>query len=290
MKNRLSSLGMSDNTFVNEISDAENNNKWRKKNEKRYGDACEAVVMAQEEGKPAEEINHLTNTAADQKFKVWLTAFVAENASDKRDAIMKKDLRLQNKIGELVILGLDNAGKATVLHTLEADPLALYVSTLYSNSEELIMGNIKFIAFDLSGGLAQGNMAIEYFDLSIFFLIGGRVWKDYFPAVDSIVFLVDVTDRRRFAKAKAELDSLLTDEQVANTPFVILGTKSDLRGAVAEERLREELGIFSPTIEEGTVDRTNINGRPMAIFMCSVKEQGSFGQAFRWLSRYLKDI
>ncbi|CAF2667867.1 unnamed protein product [Rotaria sp. Silwood2] len=191
---------------------------------------------------------------------------------------------LQNKIGELVILGLDNAGKTTLLHTLKADPLALYVSTLYSNSEELIMGNIKFTAFDLSGGLAQGNMAIEYFDLSIFFLIGGRVWKDYFPAVDSIVFLVDATDRRRFAKAKAELDSLLTDEQVANTPFVILGTKSDLRGAVAEERLREELGIFSSTIEEGTVDRTNINGRPMAIFMCSVKEQGSFGQAFRWLS------
>jgi hypothetical protein len=40
----------------------------------------------------------------------------------------------------------------------------------------------------------------------------------------------------------------------------------------------------------GTVDRTNINGRPVEIFMYTAKEQGSFGQAFRWLSRYLKDI
>ncbi len=30
------------------------------------------------------------------------------------------------------------------------------------------MGNIKFTAFDLGGGHAQGSMAIEYFDLSIF--------------------------------------------------------------------------------------------------------------------------
>ena len=68
------------------------------------------------------------------------------------------------------------------------------------------MGNMKFTTFDL-GGHAQGNIFHEKLIIkNKRFVLARRVWKDYFPAVDSIVFLVDAVDRSRFAEAKAELD------------------------------------------------------------------------------------
>ncbi|CAF2399450.1 unnamed protein product [Rotaria sp. Silwood2] len=82
-----------------------------KKCEKEFDDACKAVNLAESEGKTTEEVNALTNIKVRQQFNLLLTALVAENTSDKRDKIMKKDLRLQNKIGEVVIIDLDNAGK-----------------------------------------------------------------------------------------------------------------------------------------------------------------------------------
>jgi len=172
-------------------------------------------------------------------------------------------LGLYNKKANLVFLGLDNAGKTTLLHMLKNDKVTQTKPTYHPCSEELKLGNIRLNTYDLGGHLSAR-----------------KIWKDYFPAVDGIIFLVDAADPDRFSEAKKELEDVCSTPQLEGMPICILGNKVDKNGAVEEHELKQALDLDNLKSK---------NTRPLELFMCSITKKAGYNLGLEWMTKYLKD-
>jgi len=168
-------------------------------------------------------------------------------------------LGLWTKEAKLLFLGLDNAGKSTLLRRLTSGGLAQLAPTAHPHSESLRVGSVEFATFDL-GGHVQAR----------------RLWAEYSPAAGGIVFIVDAAAARRLPEARAELHALLALPALDGVPFAVLGNKIDRADAVSEHALRAALGVMH---HEVPVDRE------LDVFMCSVVMEAGYQEAFKWLAK-----
>lgn len=89
------------------------------------------------------------------------------------------------KSANIVFLGLDNAGKSTLLYMLQTDRFTQTDSTTHPHTAEVKIGNINFNSYDLGGHRTAR-----------------KTWTDYYSTVDGIIFMVDAVDKKRIAEVR----------------------------------------------------------------------------------------
>lgn len=171
----------------------------------------------------------------------------------------------------VLFLGLDNAGKTTLMHRLSDNRLVVHEPTQKPTSETFELGNVTFRVTDMGGHESAR-----------------AIWHEYGMQADGVFFMVDARARDRFDEARAVLNIIMQDEAMAGKPFVILGNKIDKGDAVSESELRQQLMLPATTGKDTKVDDIGENDQPVEIFMCSVVNSTGYGDAFKWMARFLR--
>ena len=102
------------------------------------------------------------------------------------------------KEGTLLLLGLDNAGKTTLLHRLRTGDIKHVPPTDRPyQSDKFSFQRLTFQAWDLGG-----HEAVRH------------IWEDYVCECSAVLFLVDATDANRLEEAGFELDALIGEKHL----------------------------------------------------------------------------
>jgi len=127
---------------------------------------------------------------------------------------------------EVVLVGLENSGKTTLLSVLSNGVPVQTAPTIGLNVKLVKRGGVQMKCWDL-GGQAQYR----------------QEWGRYTRGCDVIVFVVDTNALARLPEAKAELHRLLEDKELATTPILIVANKIDLDPHASEQTLIKELNL-----------------------------------------------
>jgi len=167
---------------------------------------------------------------------------------------------------EVTLVGLQGAGKTTFVNVLSSGSFREdMIPTVGFNMRRVQKGRVTLKVWDIGGQPRFRNM-----------------WERYCRNVNAIVYMVDGADPSKIAESKEQLHKLFEGQTHAgatlqNIPLLILGNKNDLDNCLSKEELMDQLQLEA------------IEGREVALYSISCKNQNNLDNTISWLIQRGKD-
>merc|ERR1712039_1136029 len=165
--------------------------------------------------------------------------------------IGKQDMRI-------IMVGLDAAGKTTILYKLKLGEVVTTIPTIGFNVETVEYKNISFQVWDIGG---QDKIR--------------KLWRHYYLGTHGAIFVVDSSDRDRIEDAREELTKMLSEDEMRDAVLLVLANKQDLPHAMTTSEVAQKLGLNDLRRRQWFVQST-----------CATTGDGLF-EGLDWLCRTL---
>mmetsp|Transcript_21039 Transcript_21039/g.51860 ORF Transcript_21039/g.51860 Transcript_21039/m.51860 type:complete len:181 (-) Transcript_21039:110-652(-) len=159
---------------------------------------------------------------------------------------------------KICMIGLDNAGKTTILYKLHLGEVVSTTPTIGSNVETITHRNITFQVWDLGG---QASLRDS--------------WSLYYVDSACIIMVVDSADPERVQLAAAELKKALAVPEISDVAVLVMANKQDVRGALSTAELIDSLGL------------SDIQGHNWHIQGCCATSGAGLNEAIDWVTNNL---
>ncbi|KRZ97912.1 ADP-ribosylation factor 1-like 2 [Trichinella sp. T8] len=165
----------------------------------------------------------------------------------------KKEVRI-------LMVGLDAAGKTTILYKLKLGEIVTTIPTIGFNVETVEYKNISFTVWDVGG---QDKIR--------------PLWRHYFQNTQGLIFVVDSNDRERVGEARDELIRMLAEDELRDAVLLVFANKQDLPNAMNAAEVTDKLGLHTLRNRSWYIQAT-----------CATSGDGLY-EGLDWLSSQLKN-
>lgn len=176
---------------------------------------------------------------------------------------VKRVLGCQREEKSFLMVGLDAAGKTSILYKLQPGKVEMTIPTIAFNVETVEYAAsrsiVSFTAWDVGGRSPMRAL-----------------WRHWYEKTNALIFVVDSNDRDRLEEAKDQLQMMLEEVELAGKPLLVFANKQDLPGAMPASQLTSALHLDA------------LRDRQWFVQGCSVTTGDGLHEGLDWLTEVLR--